>query len=96
VFEKQDSLGLKSWSSFALDAGIQDTVMFARCAGDTVELPLVVRGRALGERIGVRGTPTILINGWRMPAPPYDSLADIIKRVVDGSPPFVREGGPKL
>lgn len=93
MFEKQDSLGLKSWSSFAWDAGIQDTVLFARCVRDTVEPPLVACGMSLGERIGIRGTPTVLINGWRMSIPPYDSLADVIRHVVGGEPPFLREGG---
>lgn len=36
MFDTQDSLGKKAWSSYALDAGISDTLGFVKCMGDSV------------------------------------------------------------
>ena len=34
LYAKQDSLGVKTWSSFASSAGLEDTVAFAACVND--------------------------------------------------------------
>ncbi|MGQ0766734.1 MAG: DsbA family protein [Gemmatimonadota bacterium] len=70
AYAKQDSIGLKPWLSFAADAAISDSAEFARCLGATSSLARVLAGRALGERIQVRATPTVFINGWRYSIPP--------------------------
>jgi protein-disulfide isomerase len=70
LFERQDSLGLKTWVSFAEDAGVRDTAAFARCVTATSAVPFVQAGLAAGDRLGIRGTPTFLINGWRLASPP--------------------------
>lgn len=81
LFEKQDSLGLKSWASFAKEASVDDSSSFARCMMDSAELPQVRGGLATGTRLEVHGTPTILINGWRYSHPIYgDSLVSEIAR----------------
>lgn len=49
LYLKQDSLGLKSWGSFAFEAGIQDTLAFSRCAIDTVVVQRIENGLALGK-----------------------------------------------
>jgi protein-disulfide isomerase len=77
VFEKQDSLGLKAWSSYAIDAGVNDTTAFLRCLSDERPFDRIERGKRLASRMNVRGTPTIIINGWRYPAPPYESIRQI-------------------
>jgi protein-disulfide isomerase len=64
LFEKQDSLGLKSWPSFAKAAGVRDSIAFAICIESTDAVPLIDKGREAGRRLGVRGTPTVVINGW--------------------------------
>lgn len=64
LYRKQDSLGLKTWDSFAAAAEIPDIPAFLRCAADTVRLPRVEAGLRLGERLRIRGTPTLIINGW--------------------------------
>jgi protein-disulfide isomerase len=73
VYERQDSIGLKSWASFAREAGVPDTVAFLRCVSASAAVPRIEAGLALGQRIGVTGTPTVIINGWRYFSPP-DSL----------------------
>jgi protein-disulfide isomerase len=80
VFGKQDSLGLKPWAAYALEAGIRDTAAFARCAASSAPLPRVEAGLASGKSLSVTATPTIIVNGWRYSAPPFDSLAAVIAR----------------
>lgn len=74
VYEKQDSLGLKSWVSYAVDAGVTDTMAFERCNASNAPVLAVETGQALGKRLQIRGTPTVFINGWRLSRPPDDSL----------------------
>ena len=74
IFEKQDSLGLKSWSSFARDAGVEDTVAFRRCADRTDLVAQVKRGQDMAAKLGINATPGVVVNGWRFFVPPKDSI----------------------
>ncbi len=82
LYARQDSLGLKMWSAYAAEAHLPDTAAFARCSQRSDEVASVSRGKAVGDSLGVRGTPTVLINGWRYAIAPYDSLTQIIQRAV--------------
>lgn len=85
LFIKQDSLGLKSWVSYARDATVPDTSLFNACVQRTSEIARVADGRRLGQHFGVRGTPTIWVNGWRVsPAP--DEIEAAVARAVAGQP----------
>ncbi len=66
----QRELGVVRWSLLAARAGVSDTVAFNACFRDARSLERVTRGRALGERLGVRATPTIMVNGWLFSNPP--------------------------
>ena len=89
VYAKQDSLGLKSWGSFAHEAGIADTTMIADCARNPVSVPRIEAARAYGDKIGVKGTPTILVNGWMLSSPPSKANLDrAIAAVLKGTEPF--------
>lgn len=79
MYLKQDSLGLKSWASYARDAGLPDTVAFTACLQDRSVLSKVDSGAAVGRRFGVPGTPTVLVNGWRYSAPPSED--ELVARV---------------
>ena len=74
LFAHQDSLGLKPWTSYAIDAGVGDTVAFARCTRSNAAVTQVQAGQALAAKLGIRATPTIIVNGWRFATPPSDSL----------------------
>jgi len=87
VYAKQDSLGVKPWSSYAAEAGIRDTTAFSRCVADNETFPRIERGRALASEWAVRGTPTVLINGWRFPHPPYALLSEIVGDMIAGKDP---------
>jgi protein-disulfide isomerase len=88
VFEKQDSLGLKEWSSFASEAGIRDTVSFRRCVSARSDVEAVRAGKAFGDYVELTGTPTVLVNGWRLPhAPKEADLEESLRLVHLGKPP---------
>ncbi len=61
LFEKQDSLGLKSFRDFATSAGVPDLQQFDRCNGNQGEVPGVSADMAAAKAIGVRGTPALLV-----------------------------------
>jgi protein-disulfide isomerase len=87
IFRNQDSLGLKSWGSYANDAMVSDTVLFGSCITRTEPFRSIERGVATGAQAAVRGTPTVLINGWRYPIAPFDRLETEIES-------FLRHGRP--
>ena len=89
LYAKQDSFGLKSWSSFAVQAGIRDTVSFERCVRASEPVEAIQKGLALGKSIGVGGTPSVMLNGWLMPAAPSDThLTRVIRDVRAGRNPY--------
>jgi protein-disulfide isomerase len=74
LYRKQDSLGLKAFSSFAKEAGVTDIEEFDECNGvstpvDRIEADIV----AVGE-LGGQGTPTVIVAG-RMLVSGFDSTA---------------------
>lgn len=86
VYDKQDSLGLKSWVSFAREAGVRDTVQFARCL-TIARAPFVDSGLAWAKRLNARGTPTVIVNGWLFSAPPDSAtLVAAIRSALSGKP----------
>ncbi len=85
LYEKQDSFGLKSWPDYARDAGIRDSVKFAKCVQRGDSLRTVAIGKRLGGELDVNATPTIIVNGWRLPNPVTDTtLIGIITEVKNG------------
>jgi protein-disulfide isomerase len=73
VFANQDSLGKRDWSWFGRGAGVTDTARFRRCVADTTTVPIIREGLELGSKVAVRGTPTVLLNGWRYGGVPSDT-----------------------
>jgi protein-disulfide isomerase len=87
VFAKQDSLGIKSWGSFAWDAGIRDSAAIAACARDDHPVARISAGAALAERLQVLATPTVLVNGWQFLGPTKQRLVNAIEAVRKGRAP---------
>jgi protein-disulfide isomerase len=96
VFAKQDSLGLKSWESFALDAGIPDPERIQACIREDAVFELIEKGIEFAARMEVQGTPTVFVNGWRLHRPPTKSeLGALIDRLMTGEVPDTPlSGGP--
>lgn len=89
IFAKQDSVGLKPWHSFAREAGIRDSIQFASCIGEPSAVPRIDAGLALADSLGVRGTPTIIVNGWMFSAPPSArELTRVVDALLHGRHPF--------
>ena len=89
VFERQDSLGLMSWTSFGARASLPDTAGFAKCVQDQGPVARIDSGTAIAERLEIRATPTVFLNGWRFALPPSsDRLSEAITSILAGKDPF--------
>lgn len=78
LYAKQDSLGLKSFQSFALEAAVPDAPAFEACNSD-VTIPTRVTGDATTARqVGGTGTPTVIVNGWLQRVPPDRAFLDSV------------------
>ena len=77
LFLRQDSLGLLSWSQYALRAGISDTATFAACISGRESQARLDTDRVAAGSIHAIGTPTILINGLE-----YVGVPDDLGRIV--------------
>jgi protein-disulfide isomerase len=80
--------GSVPWSDFAMQVGIGDIDQFDACVKDAKPLERIELSVKLAEQIGIRGTPTIIVNGWKLPMPPSLQQFDmIVKNVMDGKRP---------
>lgn len=62
VFARDTELEGDEWFRFASAAGVRDSTSFARCLQDPATRAAVEADLAAGNRLGVPGTPTYLIN----------------------------------
>jgi protein-disulfide isomerase len=76
LYATPDSIGRASWGSLAHQAGIADTVNFARCLADSSYSDRVQRDVAAAMTLKAQGTPTVLVNGRRVTAAPTLALLD--------------------
>lgn len=90
VFGKQDSLGLKSWTSFAEEAGVLEPERFAQCAAHS-RSGIVDSGVAIARRLGINATPTLMVNGWYAMNPSAGELARVIREVRRNRKPYPRQ-----
>jgi protein-disulfide isomerase len=88
AYAKQDSFGLKPWSSYGVDAGITDTAKFDACTLTRAPVPAIDSGFTLARRLRLPGTPTVIVNGWQFGYPPSaDDLSNAIERLMKGKTP---------
>jgi protein-disulfide isomerase len=88
LFEGQDQFGLKPWDDYATAAGVPDMAAFDACIKKTGPIPRVEGGKALGVKLDVQATPTVIINGWKLGHPPNEQELDqMVKRVLAGKSP---------
>lgn len=88
LFAAQDSIGVKSWAEFATAAGVGDTVIFKACLARASSLALVDSSAALARRIGIKPTPTIIVNGWHVPEPSVEELTRVITSLLASQVPY--------
>jgi protein-disulfide isomerase len=88
LFERHREFGLVPWGNFAEQVGISDIRQFDACINDTRPVDRIERGKELADRMHIRGTPTIIVNGWQLPkAPSLEDFDRIVKNVLAGRPP---------
>jgi protein-disulfide isomerase len=88
LFDGQDSFGLKPWSEYATAAGIPDLTAFDECIKSSDPVPRIEQGKELGKKLNVQGTPTIIINGWKLGRPPTEEELDgMVKKILVGESP---------
>lgn len=87
LFAQQEQFGLKSWVEMARDAGVTDLVAFESCTKRTELVSAVEKGKALGEKLNIQGTPTVIMNGWKLGRPPSgEELDRMVQRVLEHKP----------
>jgi protein-disulfide isomerase len=84
LFARQDSLGVVAWSRLADDAAVPDRAGFDRCMGDPGAPPEIERDLRAGTRLGVRGTPTLLVNDRLLDGAPPGTLEEAVERALRG------------
>lgn len=88
LFEKQQAFGSEPWTHFAIQANIEDISGFDKCVSAADPLPRIEQSKIVADRLGVRGTPTVLVNGWKLPvAPSMEVFDQIVGNVLEGKAP---------
>jgi protein-disulfide isomerase len=67
LIQKQDSLGLIPFAELALRAQIPDLREFGRCNARGEPVPSIEHSIADARALGGTGTPTLVVNGQRLP-----------------------------
>jgi protein-disulfide isomerase len=87
VFSKQDSLGLKTWTSFAKDARI-DTSQFGRCMSSRPRFERLEADAAIVARLGIHATPSVMLEGWLFRSGISDTaLVRMVSQLAAGQSP---------
>lgn len=79
VYDQHDSLGIKGWEAYAVDAGVSDTVQFRQCVEERKAVDAIEAALAFGDSIDLHGTPAVMVNGWLYRHTP--SAAEILAAV---------------
>jgi len=76
LYRQPRLIGEVPWSAFAHEAGVADTLAFAQCMRGNEAAVAVSRDTAAANALGVRGTPTFLVNEVVVPGFPGDEIMD--------------------
>lgn len=89
LYFKQDSMGLVSWQAMAKDAGVEDSASFAKCFETRPDIAKIQSGEDLARQLDLRGTPTIMVNGWILGHIPNAAQLDrIVEALARGEDPI--------
>jgi protein-disulfide isomerase len=76
LFALQDSIGQIAWDALARRAGVTSTDTFSSCLTSRRGNERVGNDVADGDKLGVQGTPTVLVNDRLMPGTPTAAMLD--------------------
>jgi protein-disulfide isomerase len=65
LFAKQDSIGKRPFTAFAVDAHVPDSLSFLMCLDDPTARAVITRDSMAAASSQIAGTPLIFVNGWR-------------------------------
>lgn len=84
-----EEVGVRDWPWFARGAGVRDSAAFLQCIEEGRGPEMVDKGIAVGDKMGVRATPVVFLNGWRYPGvPPEAEFLQAVDELVAGRRPF--------
>jgi len=88
LLDKQQAFGSLEWKYFAVQTGIEDIAEFDECVSATDPLESIEQSKIIAEKLGVRGTPTVFVNGWKLPVvPSFEVIDKMATNVIEGKPP---------
>jgi len=87
AFIRQAELINEPWASFAAEAGITDMKAFSNCLSSPAARERVSRDMRVGRRLGIRGTPALMVNGelFSLGIAP-DQLIEHVERLLSTGP----------
>ena len=65
-YKNQASISTDRWGTIAADAGINDTIKLVNCVRDSAHIARIREDAATGNRLNIRGTPTVFVNDVRI------------------------------
>jgi protein-disulfide isomerase len=81
LFAHQKSIGQLSWTAFADTAGVADGKAFESCMSRTGSEAAVDNDRSAARRLGVKATPTLLINDQLLVgSPSEEELVSMVEK----------------
>lgn len=86
LYLKQDSIGVNSFESFAVESGVLDSTQFADCRADRETSDLVQADIDLVTTLAGTGTPTVLVDGNRLNgAPDSTKFHHLLSRAISAA-----------
>lgn len=87
LFDSPDSIGVWDWPDVAGRIGVSDERWFAKCMGDKPTLTRITDDSAAAIAIGLKGTPTVMVNRWLLPsgAPPDSALDALVSKELSAA-----------
>ena len=83
LMARPDAIAAKTWSEWAEQAGIPDTIAFVECMAETTGSPTIQRDTLAARELGVQATPTFLINNRMFEGyPGFDRLHDVVREAI--------------
>ncbi len=76
LFSHQKLIGLEPWTTMAANAGVSDTITFAKCMKDSSTAGTVDIDASAARRLQSRGTPTLLFESLKFTGVPTARVLD--------------------
>ena len=88
LYEHQAEIGVRSYLDLASESGVADLARFAECVSSEDLVPTIDAGETDALSLGLRGTPSIMINDLLLysPPPPLDELVGYIEERLNQRP----------